>query len=38
MNMNMNYCHKIFATCMRNNGLEQVIIDLRKGRILKTVL
>jgi intergrase/recombinase len=35
--MNMNYCRKIFATFMRNNGIEQEIIDLLQGRISKSV-
>ena len=33
----MNYCRKIFATYLRNNGLEQEIIDLLQGRLLKSV-
>ena len=35
--MNMNYCRKIFATYLRNNGIEQEIIDLLQGRIPKGV-
>ena len=35
--MNMNYFRKIFATFMRNNGIEQEIIDLLQGRIPKAV-
>ncbi|HZL24607.1 MAG TPA: integrase [Nitrososphaeraceae archaeon] len=35
--MNMNYCRKIFATFMRSNGIEQEIIDLLQGRIPKAV-
>ncbi|HEX6293560.1 MAG TPA: integrase [Nitrososphaeraceae archaeon] len=35
--MHMNYCHKIFATYLRNNGIEQEIIDLLQGRIPKSV-
>jgi intergrase/recombinase len=35
--MNMNYCRKIFATFMRNNGIEQEVIDLLQGRIPKSV-
>jgi len=27
------YCRKIFATNLRNKGIEQEIIDLLKGRI-----
>ncbi len=37
LQMNMNYCRKIFATFMRNNGIEQEIIDLLQGRIPKSV-
>jgi hypothetical protein len=35
--MNMKNCRKIFATFMRNNGIEQEIIDLLQGRISKAV-
>ena len=35
--MKMNYCRKIFATFMRNNGIEQEIIDLLQWRIPKAV-
>lgn len=35
--MNMNYCRKIFATFMRNNGVQAEIIDLLQGRIPKSV-
>jgi intergrase/recombinase len=31
------YCRKIFATFLRNNGIEQEIIDLLQGRIPKSV-
>jgi intergrase/recombinase len=37
LQMNMNYCRKIFATYLRNNGIEQEIIDLLQGRIPKAV-
>jgi intergrase/recombinase len=37
LKMNMNYWRKIFATFMRNNGIEQEIIDLLQGRIPKSV-
>jgi intergrase/recombinase len=37
ISMNMNYCRKIFATFMRNNGIEHEIIDLLQGRIPKAV-
>jgi intergrase/recombinase len=30
--MNMYYCRKVFATFLRNNGIEQEIIDLLQGR------
>ena len=35
--MNMNYCRKIFAIFRGNNGIEQEIIDLLQGRIPKAV-
>jgi intergrase/recombinase len=35
--MNMNYCRKIFATFMRNKGVQAEIIDLLQGRIPKSV-
>ena len=35
--MNMNYCRKRFANVMRNNGIEQEVIDLLQGRIPKSV-
>jgi intergrase/recombinase len=35
--MRMNYCRKIFATYLRNNGIESEIIDLLHGRISKSV-
>jgi intergrase/recombinase len=37
MEMHMSYCRKIFATYLRNNGIEQEIIDLLQGRISKSV-
>lgn len=37
LKMNMNYCRKIFATYLRNNGIEQEIIDLLQGRIPKSI-
>ena len=36
--MNMNYCRKIFATCLRNNGIEQETIDLLQGEYLNRYL
>lgn len=35
--MNMAYCRKIFATYLRNSGIEQEIIDLLQGRTPKSV-
>jgi len=35
--MNMNYCRKIFATYLRNRGIESEIIDLLQGRIPQSV-
>ena len=35
--MNMNYCRKIFATFMRNKGVQSEIVDLLQGRIPKSV-
>jgi len=35
--MNMNYCRKIFATFLRSEGVEQEIIDLLQGRIPKNI-
>ncbi len=29
---NMYYCRKVFATYLRNNGIEREIIDLLQGR------
>lgn len=37
MQMTMNYCRKIFATFMRNNGVQSEMIDLLQGRIPKSV-
>jgi intergrase/recombinase len=37
ISMNMNYCRKIFATFMRNNGVQSEIVDLLQGRIPKSV-
>jgi intergrase/recombinase len=30
--MNMYYCRKVFATYLRNKGIEQEIVDLLQGR------
>jgi intergrase/recombinase len=35
--MHMNYCRKIFATYLRNKGIEQEVIDLLQGRIPKNI-
>jgi intergrase/recombinase len=37
LNMNMAFCRKIFATHLRNNGIEPEIIDLLQERIPKSV-
>ena len=33
LKMNMYYCRKVFATYLRNKGIELEIIDLLHGRI-----
>jgi intergrase/recombinase len=33
----LNYCRKVFATYLRNNGIEPEIIDLLQGRISSSV-
>jgi len=35
--MHMAYCRKIFATHLRNDGIEQELIDLLQGRAPKSV-
>jgi hypothetical protein len=35
--MNMYYCRKVFATFLRNKGIEPQIIDLLQGRIASSV-
>ena len=37
LTMNMYYCRKIFATFIRNKGIEPEIIDLLQGRIPKSM-
>jgi intergrase/recombinase len=37
LDMNMAYCRKIFATCLRAQGIEQETIDLLQGRAPKSV-
>jgi intergrase/recombinase len=35
--MSMYYCRKVFATYLRNKGIEPEIIDLLQGRISSSV-
>ena len=35
--INTKYCRKIFATFLRNNGIEQEIIDLLQERLPKSI-
>ena len=37
LDINMAFCRKIFATHLRNYGIEQEIIDLLQGRLPKSV-
>lgn len=37
LKMNMYYCRKVFATYLRNKGIELEIIDLLQGRIGSSV-
>jgi hypothetical protein len=37
IDMNMYYCRKVFATFLRNRGIEPEIIDLLQGRISSSV-
>jgi intergrase/recombinase len=37
LDMNMSYCRKIFATHLRNDGIEPEIVDLLQGRIPRSV-
>ena len=37
LEMNMYYCRKVFATYLRNEGIESEIIDLLQGRISSSV-
>jgi hypothetical protein len=37
VSMNMYYCRKVFATFLRNEGIEPEIIDLLQGRIPNSV-
>ena len=36
--MNMYYCRKVFATYLRNKGIEPEIIDLLQGRISSSIV
>ncbi len=33
MNLNVNYCRKVFATYLRNKSIQPEIIDLLQGRV-----
>jgi len=35
--MHMAYCRKVFATYLRNNGMQPEVIDLLQGRVPKSV-
>jgi intergrase/recombinase len=35
--MDMRYCRKIFASHLRQSGIESEIIDLLQGRVPRTV-
>lgn len=37
LNVNLYYCRKVFATYLRNKGIEPEIIDLLQGRISSSV-
>ncbi|VFJ15179.1 integrase [Candidatus Nitrosocosmicus franklandus] len=37
VSMNMYYCRKVFATFLRNEGIEPEIIDLLQGRIPNSI-
>jgi hypothetical protein len=37
LQMNMSYCRKIFATHLRNDGIEPEFIDLLQGRLSESV-
>ena len=37
MDMQMNYCLKIFASHLRQSGIEAEIVDLLQGRVPKSV-
>jgi intergrase/recombinase len=33
----MHFCHKVFASHLRQSGIEAEIVDLLQGRVPKTV-
>jgi intergrase/recombinase len=37
INMDMRYCRKIFASHLRQSGIESEIVDLLQGRVPRTV-
>ena len=37
VSMNMYYCRKVFATFLRNEGIESELVDLLQGRIPNSV-
>jgi intergrase/recombinase len=37
LNMEMNYCRKIFASYLRQSGIEAEIVDLLQRRVPKSV-
>jgi intergrase/recombinase len=37
LDLNINYCRKIFATYLRKNGVDPEVIDLLQGRISRSV-
>jgi intergrase/recombinase len=37
LNMNMSYCRKIFATHLRNDGIQPEVVDLLQGRMPQSI-
>jgi intergrase/recombinase len=37
LDMQLKYCRKIFASYLRQSGIESEIVDLLQGRVPKTV-
>jgi intergrase/recombinase len=37
INMDMRFCRKIFASHLRQSGIESEIVDLLQGRVPKSV-